>query len=51
MSTAEYVLGGHDPCVNVVLLEDAAAVLGVMVAAGAMMLSVRTGSHVPDALG
>ncbi len=51
MGTLEYVLGGHDPCVNVVLLEDMAAVMGVMIAAGAMVLSVQVGSHIPDAVG
>jgi len=51
MSFFEYVVGGFDPCVNVVLLEDTAAVLGVVFAASAMGLSVYTGSHVPDALG
>ena len=51
MTMAEFVLGGYDPCVNVVLLEDMAAVLGVMIAAGAMGISVHTGSHIPDALG
>ena len=51
MSFSEYVLSGLDPCVNVVLLEDAAAVAGVMIAAGCMGLSEVTGSHVPDAVG
>ncbi len=47
MSSVEFVLGGYDPCVNVVLLEEMAAVTGVVVAAGAMYLSVHTGSHLP----
>lgn len=47
MSGLDFVLGGYDPCVNVVLLEDAAAVMGVMIAAGAMCMSVHTGSHLP----
>ena len=51
MSFFEYVYGGYDPSVNVVLLEDMAAVMGVVIAAGAMGLSVQTGSHIPDALG
>ena len=51
MTFSEYVLSGLDPCVNVVLLEDAAAVAGVMIAAGCMGLSEVTGSHVPDAVG
>ena len=32
MSFLEYVWKGYDPCVNVVLLEDTAAVLGVVIA-------------------
>ncbi len=51
MSAADYVYGGYDPCVNVVLLEDAAAVAGVVIAAGAMGLSVKMGSMIPDAFG
>ena len=51
MTFTDYVLGGHDPCVNVVLLEDAAAVAGVVIAAGCMSLSHVTASHIPDACG
>lgn len=51
MSATEYILGGYDPCVNVVLLEDMAAVLGVMIAAGAMGTSLHYNSHIPDAIG
>ena len=51
MSFAQYVIGGYDPCVNVVLLEDLAAVFGVVIAGGAMGLSMHTGSHIPDAMG
>ena len=51
MSFTEYVLAGNDPCVNVVLLEDAAAVVGVVIAAGCMGLSHLTASHIPDAGG
>lgn len=36
MSFVEFVVGGYDPCVNVVLLEDLAAVVGVVIAAVAM---------------
>lgn len=42
---------GEDPCVNVVLFEDTAAVLSVILAAGCMGLSTYTGSSVPDAVG
>ena len=51
MSFLEFVWSGWDPCVNVVLLEDLAAVAGVVVAGGCMGLSQYTGSHVPDACG
>lgn len=42
---------GEDPCVNVVLFEDTAAVLSVILAAGCMALSTYTNSSVPDAVG
>lgn len=42
---------GEDPCVNVVLFEDTAAVLSVILAAGCMGLSTYTSSSVPDAVG
>lgn len=45
------VISGKDPCVNVVLCEDAAAVTGVMVAAACMGLSSYTGSPIFDAAG
>ncbi len=51
MNFAQYVVGGYDPCVNVVLLEDLAAVVGVVIAGGSMALSLHLGSHIPDALG
>ncbi|EDV98389.1 GH22699 [Drosophila grimshawi] len=51
MSFKDYVIAGKDPCVNVVLCEDAAAVAGVMVAAGCMGLSSMTGSPLFDAAG
>jgi len=51
MTFSQFVWSGWDPCVNVVLLEDLAAVLGVVTAAGCMGLSHYTGSHVPDAIG
>eukprot|EP00088_Acartia_fossae_P060332 TRINITY_DN7222_c0_g1_i1.p1 TRINITY_DN7222_c0_g1~~TRINITY_DN7222_c0_g1_i1.p1 ORF type:complete len:593 (-),score=99.69 TRINITY_DN7222_c0_g1_i1:239-2017(-) len=51
MSFREFVWSGWDPCVNVVLLEDIAAVTGVAVAGGCMGLSHYTGSHIPDAMG
>ncbi|XP_075167111.1 solute carrier family 30 member 9 [Haematobia irritans] len=51
ISFKEYVLTGKDPCVNVVLTEDAAAVASVAVAASCMGLSTITGSHIYDAVG
>lgn len=51
ISFKDYVLRGQDPCVNVVLAEDAAAVLSVGLAAGCMGLSTMTGSPIPDAVG
>ncbi|XP_055629461.1 proton-coupled zinc antiporter SLC30A9, mitochondrial [Toxorhynchites rutilus septentrionalis] len=51
MSFRDYVVRGQDPCVNVVLTEDAAAVLSVGLAATCMGLSTYTGSPIPDAVG
>jgi len=51
MTFTEFVWSGWDPCVNVVLLEDLAAVAGVVIAASCMGLSYSTGSHIPDAVG
>merc|ERR1719402_1751674 len=51
MSFYEFVRSGYDPCVNVVLLEDMAAVLGVGVAASCMGISYYSGSPVADAVG
>ncbi|XP_036334029.1 zinc transporter 9-like isoform X2 [Rhagoletis pomonella] len=51
VSFKEYVLSGKDPCVNVVLTEDAAAVTSVAVAATCMGLTSFTGLPVFDAVG
>lgn len=51
MTFMEFVMGGYDPCVNVVLLEDLAAVLGVAVAAGCMGVTYYSGSSNADAIG
>nr|CAD7194793.1 unnamed protein product [Timema douglasi] len=51
MTFMEYVLRGHDPSVNVVLMEDFAAVIGVGVAATCMGLTSYLGSPIPDAMG
>ncbi|KAK5609515.1 hypothetical protein CRENBAI_007230 [Crenichthys baileyi] len=51
MSFYEYVMQSRDPSTNVVLLEDAAAVLGVIMAAGCMGLTSLTGNPYYDSLG
>jgi zinc transporter 9 len=51
MSFREYVVRGQDPCVNVVLTEDAAAVLSVFLAGSCMGVSTLMNSSVPDAVG
>ncbi|XP_026765372.1 zinc transporter 9 [Galleria mellonella] len=47
----EYVMRSSDPSVNVVLLEDTAAVAGVVLAATCMAISQYTGNPLPDAIG
>ncbi|XP_072352766.1 proton-coupled zinc antiporter SLC30A9, mitochondrial [Scyliorhinus torazame] len=47
----QYVMHGHDPTTNVVLLEDAAAVLGVLLAAGCMGLTSLTDNPYYDSIG
>ncbi|XP_047989273.1 zinc transporter 9 [Leguminivora glycinivorella] len=47
----EYIMRSSDPSVNVVLLEDTAAVAGVVVAATCMAVSQYTGNPLPDAVG
>lgn len=51
MSFKSYVVGGTDPCVNVVLCEDAAAVAGVVIAAACMGLSALTQNPIYDSIG
>ncbi|XP_051276306.1 zinc transporter 9 isoform X2 [Dicentrarchus labrax] len=51
ISFYEYVMQSRDPSTNVVLLEDAAAVLGVTMAAGCMGLTSLTGNPLFDSLG
>ncbi|XP_067844453.1 proton-coupled zinc antiporter SLC30A9, mitochondrial isoform X1 [Heptranchias perlo] len=47
----QYVMHGHDPTTNVVLLEDAAAVIGVLLAASCMGLTSLTGNTYFDSIG
>ncbi|XP_076619369.1 solute carrier family 30 member 9 [Colletes latitarsis] len=47
----EYVLGGQDPSVNVVLLEDFASVVGITTATVCMSLTSYTGNSMYDAIG
>ncbi|XP_072941776.1 proton-coupled zinc antiporter SLC30A9, mitochondrial [Epargyreus clarus] len=51
VSLSEYIMRSSDPSVNVVLLEDTAAVAGVIVAASCMAISQYTGNPLPDAIG
>ncbi|KFM82412.1 Zinc transporter 9, partial [Stegodyphus mimosarum] len=51
MSFAQYVLRGQDPSVNVVLLEDIAAVVGIFIAGTCMGLTSYTGLPIYDAVG
>ncbi|XP_063982991.1 proton-coupled zinc antiporter SLC30A9, mitochondrial [Diachasmimorpha longicaudata] len=50
-SFKDYVLSGQDPSVNVVLMEDLAAVMGVTVAGCCMGLTSHLGNPVFDAVG
>ncbi|CAB3228367.1 unnamed protein product [Arctia plantaginis] len=49
--TLDYIMRSSDPSVNVVLLEDSAAVAGVVVASTCMAISQYTGNPLPDAVG
>jgi len=51
MSFMEYVVKGENPSVNVVLMEDSAAVMGVAVALGCICLTSFLNSPIPDAVG
>ncbi|XP_012267832.2 zinc transporter 9 [Athalia rosae] len=50
-SFKDYVMSGEDPSVNVVLMEDLAAVIGVTAAAGCMGLTSYLGNPMFDAIG
>ncbi|KAE8629474.1 hypothetical protein XENTR_v10000496 [Xenopus tropicalis] len=51
LSFYEYVMQSRDPSTNVVLMEDAAAVLGLVMAASCMGLTSLTGNPLYDSLG
>lgn len=51
MSFYKYVMESCDPSTNVILLEDTAAVLGVIIAATCMGLTSVTGNPLNDSLG
>lgn len=51
MSIKNYILTGRDPSVNVVLLEDCAALLSILVTASCIGLTSYCNSHIPDAVG
>lgn len=51
VSLRKYILRGHDPTLNVVILEDTAAVSGVLIAATCMGATSLLGTPVPDAIG
>ncbi len=50
-SYREALFGGKDPVIPVVLLEDSGAVLGLVVALVAVVITWLTGSHLADGLG
>lgn len=51
LSFWDYVIQGYKPSVNVVLLEDMAAVLGVIIAASCMTITYYTGNPIADCVG
>ncbi|XP_068134614.1 proton-coupled zinc antiporter SLC30A9, mitochondrial isoform X2 [Hyperolius riggenbachi] len=51
VSFYQYVMQSRDPSTNVVLMEDAAAVLGVIMASSCMGLTSLTGNPLYDSLG
>jgi len=50
LSVGRYLVHASDPVVRAILVEDSAALIGLAFAAGGLLLSRITGSHVPDAV-
>lgn len=50
-SVRHWLFSGVDPSTSMVLLEDLAAVIGVVVAGSAMAVTAFTGHVLPDAIG
>jgi cation diffusion facilitator family transporter len=50
LSVWRYINRASDPVVRAVLLEDSAALIGLVIAAGGLLLTHITGSSVPDSL-
>jgi cation diffusion facilitator family transporter len=50
LSVWRYVNRASDPVVRAVLLEDSAALVGLLIAAGGLLLTHITGSSVPDSI-
>lgn len=48
---ARHIITTSDPTLRAVFFEDAAALLGILIAAGGILLHQMTGSPVPDAIG
>ncbi|XP_074604456.1 solute carrier family 30 member 9 [Brevipalpus obovatus] len=51
LTVKDYVLRAQDPSVNVVLLEDSAAVLGVLIAGSMVSLTAYYNNHIFDSVG
>ena len=50
LTVGRYLVRASDPVVRAVLVEDSAALIGLLIAAGGLLLSRITGSGVPDSV-